>query len=87
MKMCDAFVTLCIYEHGCKSSPFHPFRGRGWRRSQNGVGHKMRREEKKGERRKKGEKGKREKKGKTEEKERERTRKKERIHFFFFIRT
>ena len=33
-------------EHGRIWSPFHPFLGRGWRRSQNGVGHKMRREKK-----------------------------------------
>ena len=40
-------------EHGRKWSPFHPFRGRGWRRSQSGVGHKMRREKKKGKKKKK----------------------------------
>ena len=57
--------------HGRKWSPFHPFRGRGWRRSQNGVGHKMRREKKKGKKKKKRGKRKkgREKKGKKEEKE------------------
>ena len=30
--------------HGRIWSPFHPFRGRGWCRSQKSVGHKMRRE-------------------------------------------
>ena len=44
--------TVLREDHGRIWSPFHPFRGRGWRRSQNGVSHKMRREEKKGERRK-----------------------------------
>ena len=63
-----------IEAHGRKWSPFHPFRGRGWRRSQNGVGHKMRKEEKKGERSKKGEKEKRKReKRENGKKERERT--------------
>ena len=65
--------------HGRKWSPFHPFRGRGWRRSQNGVGHKMRREKrrKKGEKEKKEER-KMEKRKRKNEKERKKKRKRER---------
>ena len=38
-----------IRRHGRIWSPFHPFPGRGWRRSQNCVGHKMRRGKKRKE--------------------------------------
>ena len=59
-----------IIAHGRMWSPFHLFPGKGWRRSQNGVGHKMRREKKNGKKKKRGKRKKgREKKGKKEEKE------------------
>ena len=59
-------IFLRTLNHGRKWSPFHPFRGRGWRRSQNGVGHKMRREKKKGKKKKK--------RGKRKKEERKRAR-------------